>query len=184
MADQVLIVDLETTSVNPQLAYILEVAISRVNLTSKEIDPIIDTLIYPECPAETWLDCWFMANSKLSPEMIWQAPKFTSVRDEVQKQVAALPVTAFNLNFDRQVLYRQNVQMPQRAPCLMLTCKDILKLPGYYNDYKFPKFSEAWGYFFPKEPFEEKHRAGHDVLHEAKLAIALYERGYLGRLFS
>jgi hypothetical protein len=40
----------------------------------------------------------------------------------------------------------------------------------------------AWAHFFPGQPFEERHRAGHDVLHEAKLAIALYQSGFLKSL--
>jgi len=179
MAERFLIVDVETTSTNPQRADILEIGLVSVDPSSRKIDPIIDTLICPECEEEVWLNCWFMTNSRLDPDLIRQAPKFASVREEVQRQVAALPVTAFNLNYDVQVLYRHQVKLPKRVPCLMLTCKDILCLPGYYNDYKYPKFSEAWGHFFPGEPFEEKHRAGHDVLHEARLAVALYERGYL-----
>lgn len=183
MSLNILVVDLETTSINPRQADILEVGLANVDLGSGKIELVSDTLICPESDEEGWLECWFMANSKLDPEVVRQAPKFSSVRKEVQRQVSELPVTAFNLNYDVQVLHRHQVQVPKRAPCLMLVCKDILCLPGYYGDYKYPKFSEAWQYFFPNEPFEEKHRAGYDAIHEARLAIALYERGYLKNAF-
>ncbi len=59
------------------------------------------------------------------------------------------------------------------------TCKDILQLPGYYGDYKYPRFSEAWSHFFPGDVFVEKHRAGYDAYKEAMLAIAMFDKGFL-----
>ncbi|MFH1088207.1 MAG: exonuclease domain-containing protein [Chloroflexota bacterium] len=179
MSPKILVVDLETTSTNPQRAHILEVGLVSVDLATGLIEPLMDTLVCPESGEEEWLDCWFMANCKLDPELIRRAPKFAAIRQSLQEHLLALPVTAFNRSYDVQVLFRHQVQVPQRAPCLMLTCKDILCLPGRFGDYKYPKFSEAWREFFPEEPFEEKHRAGYDALCEATLALTMYERGLL-----
>ncbi len=179
MSPRILVVDLETTSTNPQYADILEIALVSVDLSDGQVQPIIDTLVCPECDDEEWLECWFMSNSKLDPDLIRRAPKFAAVRGVLQEQANTLPVTAFNRSYDIQVLYRHQVRTLMRAPCLMLTCKDVLCLPGYHGDYKYPKFSEAWSYFFPGQAFEDKHRAGHDATHEAKLAAAMYSRGFL-----
>lgn len=178
--DKLLVVDLETTSTNPQRADILEVALALVDLKKGETSILLDTLIQPDSPQEEWADCWFMEHSALKPDLILQAPKFAGrIKDEIQAACYLGPLTAFNLNYDIQILYRHGIKVYNRAPCLMLTCKDILCLPGYYGDYRYPKFSDTWLYFFPNEPFEAKHRAGHDVLHEAKLAIELYKQGLL-----
>ncbi|MFH0809821.1 MAG: 3'-5' exonuclease [Pseudomonadota bacterium] len=176
---KILVVDVETTSTNPQRAHILEVGLVSVDLSTGQVDTLVDTLVCPECDEAEWLGCWFMSNSKVDPELVRCAPNFASLRPTIQEQLLALPVTAFNRSYDVQVLFRYQVQVPKRASCLMLACKDILCLPGHYGDYKYPKFSEAWGYFFPDQPFEDKHRAGHDSIHEAKLAVELYRRGLL-----
>lgn len=179
MNPKILVVDLETTSTNPQRAHILEVGLALVDLATRLIEPLIDTLVCPECDEAEWIDCWFMANSKLDPELIRQAPKFASIKEGLQEHLLALPVTAFNRGYDVSVLVRHQIQVPRRAPCLMLACKDVLCLPGFYGDYKYPKMSEAWGHFFPGEPFQDSHRAGQDAIHGARLAVELYRRGLL-----
>jgi DNA polymerase III epsilon subunit-like protein len=174
------IVDTETDNANPQVANILEVGIASVDLATGNIELLFDTLV---CPPELegmegWLDCWFIRTSGVHPDLIRSVPKFVDIKDSIEAYLSIGPVTAFNLSFDLQVLNKHGVRVPQTWPCLMLTTKNILKLPGYYGDWKYPKFSEAYRWFFPKEPFEEKHRAGHDALHEAKLALSLYRRGF------
>ena len=178
MSNQLLIVDTETTSVNPQDANILEIALATVDLDSGQIDFVVDTLVCPECREEVWLNSWFMSHSGLDPDLIRSAPTFSSIRREIQEHVSQLPTTAYNLYYDAGVLYYHQVNLPIRAPCLMLTCADVLKSTGY-GKYKWPKFSEAWAYFFPNDDFKEEHRADYDVLHEAELAVVLYKLGYL-----
>ncbi len=175
---KILVVDVETNSTNPQRAHILEIAVARVDLGSGLIEVLVDTLVHPDCPEEEWLDCWFMQHSGLSPDDIRRAPAFSAVKEEIQRHMV-LPITAFNKSFDLTILRRHGVQVASQWPCLMERCKYILRLPGYRGDWKYPNFSEAWGYFFPCEPFDEKHRAGHDVRHEARLAVALYQGGYI-----
>ena len=176
----ILVVDTETDNVKPYLANILEIGMASVDLSSGKIELLFDTLVCPEGP-EYWCSCWFINNSGVDPDLVRHAPKFADIKDGIEAYLSIAPVTAFNLSFDLQVLNKHYVRAPMTWPCLMLTTKNILKLPGHYGDWKFPKFSEAWDYFFPTEPFEEKHRAGHDALHEAKLALALYQRGYFKR---
>jgi len=177
----ILVVDTETTGVNPQRAHILEVALASVDMATGATELPVDTLINPDCPESEWLGCWFMDHSHLDPAEIRRAPKFAAVKEEIQQHLLEYPVTAFNRSYDHQVLYRHGVRLPKLWPCLMLTCKDILKLPGFRGDYKYPKFGEAWSWFFPGQPFEEKHRAGHDVMHEARLACALFQGGYFNQ---
>ncbi|MDD5700454.1 MAG: exonuclease domain-containing protein [Dehalococcoidales bacterium] len=175
---KIFVVDTETDNVKPQYANILEIGLASVDLSTGETELLWDTLVHPP-GLEWWCDCWFMQHSRVDPEQVRSAPTMEEMKYGVEAYLSLWPVTAFNLHFDQQVLFRHGVKIPTTWPCLMLTTKDILKLPGRYGDYKYPKFSEAWQYFFPDEPFEEKHRAGHDALAEAKLALALYQRGYI-----
>ncbi|MDD4874693.1 MAG: hypothetical protein PHE15_06985, partial [Dehalococcoidales bacterium] len=140
------------------------------------VDVIFDSLILPE--NDNWRECWFMKNSHLPEYSIETALKFSEVKEKFAALLTA-PVTAYNLSYDRRVMRRHGLPIENVWPCLMQTCTPILKLPGYYNDYKYPKFSEAWHYFFPDLPFVERHRAAWDVLHEAKLAYLLYQQGFL-----
>ncbi len=179
MSTGVLVVDVETTSTNPQRAHILEIGMALADLESGKVDEVGDSLVCPDCPEEEWVNCWFMEHSGLDPQAIRNAPKWEVIRPQVVSWCAVWPVTAFNRSYDVQVLYRHGVPTPMRAPCLMMACKDTLRLRGFYGDYKYPKFSEAWAYFFPDRPFEDKHRAGHDAVCEAELAVEMYRRGVL-----
>ncbi len=176
----ILVVDTETDSVKPQSANILEIGLASVDLDTGKTDLLWDSFVHPP-GLEWWVDCFFMKNSGIDPDLIRAAPTIEEMEYGVEAYLSLEAVTAFNLYFDREVLFRHGIKIPNTWPCLMLTAKDILKLPGRYGDWKYPKFTEAWDYFFPDTPFEEKHRAGHDALHEAKLAYALYQRGYFNK---
>lgn len=178
MSRTVLVIDLETTSVDPDVAKILEVGLVSLDLDTKQITPVMDTLVQPACPEAQWLGCWFMQNAKLDPDLIRKAPSFESIKLDLQARLDAEPVTAFNRAYDIRVLYRHDVWAPKRAPCLMLAATPILRPPGFHSDYKFPKLSEAWAWYFRHEPFQETHRAGFDAVHEARLAATMYAHGH------
>jgi DNA polymerase III subunit epsilon len=175
----ILIVDCETDSPKPQQAQMLEIAIARLNLDNGEAQLAFDSFIRPQY--DGWRDCWFVQNAKIPESVIDIAPPIEVVREQIVGILDSAPVTAYNLSFDLQVLFRHGVKIKQVWPCLMLTCKPILKLPGYYGDWKFPKFEEAWAHFFPRDSYSQQHRAGSDVLQEAKLAYALDQKGYFSR---
>jgi DNA polymerase-3 subunit epsilon len=189
-----LIIDTETDSTNPDLANILELALARLDLETGQVDIVFDSLILPDRPylPGELEECWWMQHSHVPVSFIQTALKFSEVRNDFAAILAVAPVTAYNLYYDRRVLRRHGLPIENVWPCLMQTCTPILKLPGHYHnpfpshygpddygDYKYPKFTEAWNYFFPDLPFVERHRAAWDALHEAKLAYRLYRDGYL-----
>ena len=179
---KLLIIDTETDSPKANLARIMEVAVGSVDLETGSTELLLDSLVRPD-GLDTWRSCWFMENSGIACEAIEAAPPFAQIKGYVEELLKTGPATAYNLPYDLQVLYRHGLRVPQTWPCLMHTCTPICRLPGRYGDYKYPKFSEAYAHFFPGETFQEKHRAGYDVLHEAKLAYALYKGGYLRMKF-
>ena len=178
MAKSLLIVDIETDSNHPHHARILEIAVARLNLGTGQVELRMDTFVRPDCAEDKWSGCWFMENSGVPAELIRQAPAFDSVRPRFETEMQH-PITAYNTEFDFTVLARHGVDIPEPWPWLMLACTPILRLPGSYGDYKWPKFSEAWRHFFPRERLADAHRAGPDAVNEAKLAFALYKGGYL-----
>lgn len=81
-------------------------------------------------------------------------------------------IWAFNLAFDTIIVNSEfeRIGQPSRlilaeSKCSMLQCKDILKLKPNFKgaDYKFPKLSEAYEFFFPGEVIEKAHDALADV---------------------
>jgi DNA polymerase III epsilon subunit-like protein len=172
------IIDIETDSNRPEEAHILEIALANLDLRTGNIELRIETLVRPDCSEDYWQGCWFINNSGVSENLIRKAPTFDSLRKQLTKEIQ-YPITAYNISFDFTILNRYSIEIPKPWPCLMLTCTPILQLPGNFGDYKWPKFVEAWNYFFPKEHLNDTHRAGPDAVNEAKLAFRLYNGGYL-----
>ncbi len=82
---------------------------------------------------------------------------------------AASRLVAFNAAFDELVLRGEFARVTpitvfdeRPVHCAMLQCKPILKLPGQYGDFKWPKLSEAHEFFFG-EGFDGAHDALADV---------------------
>ena len=178
MVENLLIIDIETDSLNTRSAHILELGVASLDLGSGKIDLLIDTFVRPDCSENSWNQCWYMNNSGVSAEDIRDAPDFNVIRPQLENELK-YPATAYNNEFDFSILAQHGIKILQPWPCLMRTCTPILKLPGKYGDYKFPKFIEAWHHFFPHERLVDAHRAGADAINEARLAFELYRGGYL-----
>ncbi len=84
-------------------------------------------------------------------------------------------LVAHNTAFDLQIIerafkfYNVNWNKPKDIYCTMMMAKDILKLPGEYNDYKFPKLQETFEYFFHTGKQEY-----HDALLDVNLCREIY----------
>lgn len=174
----IIIVDVETDGLDPFTANIMEIGIAELYLDIGRASLLLDTTICPPGP-ETWLKCWFMTHSGIKPDEIRQSPNFESIKPIIKPMLSSAPVTAYNLNFDSVVLRQHDIILEDTLPCLMLTCTDILRIPGKYGYWKYPSFQEAWNYFFPNRPMQQQHRAGDDAMRAAELAMALYEKGFL-----
>lgn len=79
-------------------------------------------------------------------------------------------VLAFNIEYDYNVTHAELTRHGQTLAyleskprlCAMLGSKDILKLPGYYGDYKWPSLDEAHKHFFGT-PVDDAHDAFADL---------------------
>ena len=68
MDNKLLVVDIETDSLDRQSAHILELAIASLNLQTGKVDLKIDTLVQPDCSENSWRECWFIKNWGCEPE--------------------------------------------------------------------------------------------------------------------
>jgi DNA polymerase III epsilon subunit-like protein len=103
-----------------------------------------------------------------------------SVFNNLAKTVSE--VWAFNSAFD-ELIVRSEFHRVNRpcgldavpVKCAMLACKDILCLPPNFagGDYKWPKLSEAYSFFFDGAVFDKAHDALADVRATVKVMQAM-----------
>jgi len=84
-------------------------------------------------------------------------------------------LVAHNTAFDLQIIDRSfkffglHWKKPKNIYCTMMMAKDILKLPGEYKDYKYPKLRESFEHFFHTSQQEY-----HDALLDVNLCREIY----------
>ena len=174
--NKVLVLDLETTDLRPQLGEIIEIGAVLLSADGT-IEKVIDTVVKPTKPTKLWRDCWCLRNTSLTVKAVLAGQSLSGVRCSLQKLLREYPVTSYNRDFDIKYLTYNGFKIYQKVACPMVLAADILKLPGYRGDYKWPKFQEAWDYFFPCESYGILHRALDDAWHVARLIHRLEELG-------
>jgi len=176
---KITVVDLETDGVDPRTCQVLEVGIAVADLEAGTSELAFESLVCP--PHFGWEDCWFMQHAFLDRKDILEAPRFEEIKPKLEELMLVNPVTAYNLAFDLRIIYRHGISVPKQWPCLMQSAKPILRLPPYRGDWKYPKFSESWHYFFRTTPLEDAHRAGPDAVNEGKLLIQMAKMGHFAK---
>ena len=175
---KILVVDLETTSLKPHEGDIIEIGIVSLDNTGV-VESVFETVVRPNRPVAQWRDCWAIANTSLTEEVVIGGLSLETIRLTLQSVLNLQPVTAFNRNFDVGFLKHNKFTIHQTIDCPMLITTDILKIPGRRGGYKWPKFQEAWNHFFPEcTDYREQHRALDDATHEAQLIWKLKQLGY------
>lgn len=94
-------------------------------------------------------------------------------------------LVAHNMNFDFNVLACEAIRYRIRAKrkiekkvCTMESTTDLLRLPGNYGKFKWPKLSELHEYLFGQN-FDGAHDAMVDIQACARCYFELQNRGYL-----
>jgi DNA polymerase-3 subunit epsilon len=82
---------------------------------------------------------------------------------------------AHNVRFDRLLMDSEYLRLGRRADwpatfCTMQACTDIVRLPGYRGNYKWPKLDEAFRHFFHRPP-----AGAHDALADVRACMAIFE---------
>jgi DNA polymerase III epsilon subunit-like protein len=100
-------------------------------------------------------------------------------------------IVAHNMEFDRALISAELARLNaggrwwhSRTPdlrCTMADAADIMKIPGDYGDYRWPKLTEAWNFFHPDQPpMVSTHRAEDDV----QTCIEIFQALQLYRAFN
>lgn len=98
--------------------------------------------------------------------------------------VKATCVIAHNVDFDASVILTQFARENRKSPpaferknlyCTMKASTSHVRIPGNYGDFKWPKLSEAYRYFFHKD-LSKAHDAMADVRACADIYFALQAR--------
>jgi len=171
------ILDIETTSLEPEIGHIVEIGIVTINVSTYEITTTFDSIVKESGFGSEEKDAWIFNNSDLKYIDVIDATYLENIRDEVQMILNKYPTTAFHKEFDFGYLKTRDFQILNELPCIMLEATPICKIPGYYGNYKWPKAQETWDYFFPDSDYIEKHRAADDAFHEALILFEMYKRG-------
>ena len=180
MDNKILIIDIETTGWLTDGGSIVEIGAVELDLDTSEITEVFNSLCREKILTAKHRDAWIFHNSDLTPDMVREAPEFEKIKEPFQKIVNSYPAgaTAYNRSFDISYLQDRLIAFPKLLPCPMILSTEICKLPGKYaNSFKWPKVEEAFNYFFPDFPYNERHRAAHDALHEAMIVYKLYDIG-------
>jgi DNA polymerase III epsilon subunit-like protein len=176
-----LVIDVETTSLEPDEGVMVEIGMAGLDLETGEITCEMDRLIKPENSADLPDDAWVYHNSEppITPGLIMEQGTFWR---KLVKGVMSIvgrydKVTAYNRQFDVGWLEAYGVSIPLNdlAPCPMLVMTEICRIPHFFG-YKWPKFEEAWLEVFGT-PIDEPHRAYADAELEARLIYEMIQKG-------
>ena len=173
----VIVLDIETTGLLPEVDMICEVGLCFLNLESGDIKPIFNTICQEENKRFRH-NSWIFRNSDLKYVDVINAPYLEVFREELQGIFNLdYPCTAYNQEFDFGFLEFRDFRINQKFWDPMLKLTPILKIQNYsyYARYKWPSVWEAHNYFFPNERYIETHRALDDAIHEAKIIYETYK---------
>lgn len=171
---KIIVLDIETTHFLPRSGIICEIGLCWLNLKTGKITRIFDTICQEK---NKYIDpnAWVFKNSDLKYKDVLKAPFLDDFKNKLQKVFdTAVPVTAFNQQFDFTFLVDRGFKIYNRTFDPMLELTNILKIRNYYG-YKWPSVQEAWNYFFKDSDYVEKHRAIDDAIHEAKIVYETYK---------
>ncbi len=169
---EIVVLDIETTGFKVGVDCIIEIGAVLLDLESGNTQVIYDELIKEPGFNESHKTAWIFNNSDLKFQDVMNAkpldkPKLQSIFDRWR-------ATAYNKKFDMRFLLDKGFVI-EEAPCPMEVATPICKLKNKLGNSKWPSVEEAWKFFYPDEPYIEKHRGMDDALHEAKIVYKLYQ---------
>lgn len=180
------IIDIETTGFLNKGGVIVEVGIVSLDIETGATKIVFDSVCREYGMTAKDRDAWIFSNSDLAIEKVRSAPYFEDILAEIQDLIDGFEhVTAFNKAFDFDFLRDRGVKIERELGCPMKLLTPVIKLTktgkaAYYPDYKLPNVEEAWKFFFPVTPYDERHRGADDAIHEAKIVYEMYKAGLMG----
>lgn len=173
--DWIIVIDIETTGLEPRYHMICEIGFCFLNLLTGEIENGWN-IICQEKGFKLNPHAWIFHNSCLNYNDVINSPYLEDCREELQDVFdLGYPITAFNQQFDFGFLQNRKFRIDKKFFDPMIELTPIMKLPFDYNKYKWPSVQEAYDYFFPDANFIELHRALDDAIHEAYIIFEIWK---------
>jgi len=166
------ILDIETTGFRTEADCIVEIGIALLDLETGFINPIYNVLVKESHFNDSFKNAWIFGNSDLKFEDVMNAQPLDKVK--LQNFFDCYPFTAYNKAFDMRFMKSRGLII-EEAECPMQIATPVCNLKGKLGKSKWPTVEEAWNYFFPDEPYKEKHRGLDDAIHEAKIVHKLFQ---------
>ena len=174
---EVYVVDTETTGLRGAPGdKVVDIAVCKVTLGDDNVENVYSSVVGHD--TEKWNNelkhAWIFENTDMTLDMVNNAPPESEVAEDVLKILRGANVTSFNFQFDfDKFLYQKpwslrNNIVPFR--CVMLASKNVCRIPGMYEDYKYPKLSEAYKMIVKGDPAGMKGIQEHRALSDAVMA--------------
>jgi DNA polymerase-3 subunit epsilon len=185
---EVLVIDTETTGLKgAPIDKVVDIAVCRVTLGDDKVDILYSSVVGHD--TSKWNNelkrSWIFENTDLTLEMVNKAKPEEQVIKEVAMILKNRNVTSFNFAYDfDKFLYQRpwslkGTFVPFR--CIMEASKDVCKLPGLYEEYKWPKLSEAYDIIVNGDPANvngtQQHRALSDAVMASHILLELHKKG-------
>lgn len=177
MKSQIIILDIETTGLDPNQDFILELGMVELNLDNGEITELFNQVFKDPNLTARHHKAWIFENEFMDIEEIRNALPLSEYFDEIQSIMDSYKgrITAWNRDFDSKFLIKSGFDLGADILCPMKKSIDFFKIEGHYG-YKWPKAQEAWDILFPETPMTEKHRGLDDSKMEAAIIYELHKR--------
>lgn len=185
---EVYVIDTETTGLTGAPAdKVVDIAVCRAVLGSDRVEEVYSSVVGHDTSAWSYemKHSWIFENTDLTLDMVDRAPPEADVVRRITGLLYNRNVTSFNFSFDfGKFLYHLPWSLYGRIvpfPCIMLAAKNVCRLPGLYDDHKYPKLSEAYEMIVKGDPAKingmQTHRALSDAVMASHILLELYRRG-------
>jgi|TARA_B110000305_G_scaffold107485_1_gene120972 hypothetical protein len=178
MKKEILVLDIETTGLNPNEDLILELGIVKLDLESGQIIELFNQVFKDPKLTAKHRESWIFQNGFMTLEEVRDAKPLSEYKQEIQEIMDPFKglITAWNREFDSAFLIKNGFNLGPEVPCPMKNSVDYFKIEGKFG-YKWPKAQEAWDILFPETPKIEEHRGLDDSKMEAAIIHELFKRG-------
>lgn len=172
------VVDTETTGLSGYPNdFIVEIAICKI-IKEKEIVEIYNSVVGHD--TKNWpyylRDSWIFSNSDLTLHDVQKAKNQAKIVKKVREILNEKTVTSFNFDYDfRKFLFKSPWKLGEIVksfPCIMLSATNFCKIPGYYDDYKWPSLYEAYATLC-KGKIPQSHRAMDDAIMASNVLVEI-----------
>ena len=182
------VIDTETTGLDGHPRdVVVDIAVCRTDPRKGTVDEVYSSVVGYD--VSKWdgarKNAWIFQNTDLTLEMVASAPPAEQVASDIRKLLSGKNVTTFNTGFDlNKFLYHEPWSLRGtiiQSRCIMLASKNVCKLPGLYEDYKYPRLDEAYSMIVEGDPAgingKQEHRALSDAVMASYILIALCRNG-------